>query len=198
MMVSVWTGDAADARGVNEELWRGPSPLHTDVGTTSFVALQSCNDDLLGPGACNYTKGGYLGELTAGCIETLIASAEQLPSALSVVEIGYQHGAQDRFDDADTAFADRHADHLINVLSRWFPDDEARPHVNWARETFDATSRWHSGGVYVNFLAADDDNRVIDAYRGGKYEQLRVIKGKYDPENVFSSNPNVDPAGKHV
>ena len=33
-------------------------------------------------------------------------------------------------------------------------------------------------------------------YRGGKYERLAVIKGKYDHDNVFSSNPNVRPALK--
>jgi FAD/FMN-containing dehydrogenase len=194
MMVSLWIGDAEEAPGINEELWGGASSVHTDIGTTSFVELQSCNDEILGPGACNYTKGGYLGSLTADCVETLIGSADRLRSPLSVVEISYQHGAQDRFDDADAAFADRHADHLINVLSRWHPDDEAQPHIDWARETFDATSRWHSGGVYANFMAADDDNRVKDAYRGGKYERLAVIKGNYDPDNVFRSNPNVQPA----
>lgn len=193
MMVSVWTGDAADAPGINAELWGRVQSVSSGVRAMSFLELQSINDELLGPGMCNYTKGGYLGSLTADCIEALIGAAYRLPSALSVIEIGYQHGAQDQVRGADSAFPDRDADHFINVLSRWSRDEDARPHVAWARETFEATSEWQSGGVYVNFMASDDDNRVEDAYRG-KYERLAAIKDKYDPDNVFRNNPNVRPA----
>jgi FAD/FMN-containing dehydrogenase len=47
--------------------------------------------------------------------------------------------------------------------------------------------------MYVNFMASDDDNRVKDAYRDGKYERLAAIKDKYDPDNVFRNNANVRP-----
>ena len=35
--------------------------------------------------------------------------------------------------------------------------------------------------MYTKFLAIDDDERVKEAYRGGKYERLARIKSKYDP-----------------
>ena len=192
--LSVWTGDPSDAVGVNEELWSAPRTVHTDLRATAFVYLQSYNDDFLGPGACNYTKGGYLGSLTGDCIETLIGAVDRLPSPFSAMEIGYQHGAQDRLDDAETSFPDRRADYMVNFLSRWCPDEDAQPHIAWARETFDATLRWQSGGLYSNFMAVDDDHRVKDVYGGDKYERLAVIKAKYDPDNVFSSNANVPPS----
>jgi hypothetical protein len=159
-----------------------------------FIELQSVNDALLGPGACNYTKGGYLGEMTGDCIGALIDSARRLPSAISALEFSYQHGAQDRLAEDDTAFPDRHADHFLNVLTRWHPEDEGGPYIDWARQTFETTSAWHSGGIYSNFLAYDDDARVREAYRNGKYERLATIKAKYDPANIFSSNPNILPA----
>jgi FAD/FMN-containing dehydrogenase len=43
-------------------------------------------------------------------------------------------------------------------------------------------------------MAIDDDDRVRDAYRGGKCERLAAIKAKYDPDNVFRKNPNTRPA----
>ena len=192
--VSIWLGgDAADARDINEELWGTAPRVFADISPTPFFGLQSINDELLGPGMCNYTKGGYLGGLTADCIDILLCAADRLPWPLSVVEISYQHGAQDRLDAASTAFADRHAEHFINVLSRWNPDDDRRPLIDWTRETLAATSRWQSGGVYTNFLATDDDHRVKDAYRGGKYERLAVIKHMFDPDNVFRGSPNIKP-----
>jgi FAD/FMN-containing dehydrogenase len=197
VFVSVWTGDPTDARHVNEELWGGAPKLSGTVQELPYLTLQSLNDSILGAGACNYTKGGYLGEITDGCIDALVESAERLPGELSVIEFSYQHGAQDRLHEDDCAFPDRHADHLINVLSRWRPGEESQPHIGWVRETFDATSAWQSGGLYTNFMAIDDDDRVTEAYRGNKYERLTTIKAKYDPDNVFSSNPNIPPGNEN-
>lgn len=168
VFVSVWAGEPADATQANEELWAGAQKVFADVQTLPFIELQSLNDSVLGPGACNYTKGGYVGELTDGCIEALVESAKRLPNELSAVEFGYQHGAQDQVHDDDTAFADRHADHVINVLGRWNPWDAPQPHIAWVRQTFELTAPWQTGGLYSNFMAVDDIDRVRDAYRGGK------------------------------
>jgi berberine-like enzyme len=48
--------------------------------------------------------------------------------------------------------------------------------------------------VYVNFLNSDDDaSRVREAYGDDTYARLAVIKAKYDPENVFHNNKNIEP-----
>ena len=47
-----------------------------------------------------------------------------------------------------------------------------------------------SAGAYVNALPDDDGDPVRDAY-GDKYERLREIKGRYDPDNVFRHNANI-------
>ncbi|ORJ61386.1 hypothetical protein B5M45_09825 [Mycobacterium simiae] len=194
VLVSVWTGDPADAEAVNQELWSGAPAVFSGLCVMPFLELQSLNDELLGAGACNYTKGGYLGELSGDFIGALLESARRLPAGISGIEIGYQHGAQDRIAEDDSAFPDRHADHFMNVITRWAPGDDGQLHIGWVRETFAATSAWHSGGTYTNFLAYDDDGRVRDAYRNGKYERLATLKAKYDPDNIFNSNPNILPA----
>jgi FAD/FMN-containing dehydrogenase len=194
IFVSVWTGDPADAGAAFNELWAGAPTVFETVRTLPYVALQSLNDSALGPGACNYTKGGYTGEMTDGCIDALVEAANQLPNDLSAIEFGFQHGAQDRLGEDDTAFTDRHADHLINVLGRWRPRDEAQRHIDWVRDSFARTTPFYTGGLYSNFMAIDDGERVREAYRNGKYERLAAIKAKYDPDNIFSSNPNIPPA----
>jgi len=62
----------------------------------------------------------------------------------------------------------------------------------WAREFFDALEP-HRAGVYVNFLDADDDaSRVREAYGDANYRRLVEVKAKYDPENVFRNNKNIE------
>jgi len=46
----------------------------------------------------------------------------------------------------------------------------------------------------VNFLDSDDDtSRVREAYGDDTYWRLADVKAKYDPENVFHNNKNIQP-----
>jgi hypothetical protein len=80
----------------------------------------------------------------------------------------------------------------MNVHARW---DEAVDDVRciaWAREFFGAASPFATGGVYVNFLTADEGDRVAAAYGSG-YRRLSEIKRRYDPDNLFRTNQNIAP-----
>jgi FAD/FMN-containing dehydrogenase len=61
------------------------------------------------------------------------------------------------------------------------------------RSFFKASAPFASAGVYVNFLTADEGERVGNAY-GTNYERLARVKGQYDPNNLFSVNQNIRPA----
>ena len=52
-----------------------------------------------------------------------------------------------------------------------------------------------TGSVYVNFLDSDDDSsRVREAYGEQIYRRLAEVKAKYDPDNAFHHNKNIQPA----
>jgi FAD/FMN-containing dehydrogenase len=46
--------------------------------------------------------------------------------------------------------------------------------------------------VYVNLLSQDEKERVKAAY-GENYDRLVRVKKKWDPDNFFSMNHNIDP-----
>jgi FAD/FMN-containing dehydrogenase len=51
---------------------------------------------------------------------------------------------------------------------------------------------YSSHRVYVNALGVEGEERVKEAY-GDNYERLLALKKRYDPENLFSMNQNLDP-----
>ena len=66
--------------------------------------------------------------------------------------------------------------------------------IAWARDFWNALRPLAGGGVYVNDLGQDDEDRVRMAY-GINYERLAALKKKYDPDNFFRLNANIKPAG---
>jgi FAD/FMN-containing dehydrogenase len=83
----------------------------------------------------------------------------------------------------------------MNVHGRWqAPEDDERC-VDWARALYNATTPYASAGTYINFMTRDEGDRVAAAY-GPNYDRLLQIKRKYDPENVFHLNQNIDPREK--
>ena len=46
----------------------------------------------------------------------------------------------------------------------------------------------------MNYLDTDDADRLQAAYDEATYRRLRLLKEKYDPENFFRVNQNIDPA----
>ena len=46
--------------------------------------------------------------------------------------------------------------------------------------------------VYVNYLGDDEPDRVRAAY-GANWDRLLDLKRRWDPDNVFHLNQNIDP-----
>ena len=125
----------------------------------------------------------------------MIATIEKLPSPHCEIFFAAIGGATTRPAPEATAYAHRDAEFVMNVHGRWEdPADDERC-IRWARDYFAASTPFASGGVYVNFLTADEGDRVRAAY-GSNYLRLARVKNKYDPDNLFRMNQNIKPGEK--
>jgi FAD/FMN-containing dehydrogenase len=110
--------------------------------------------------------------------------------AISVRALG---GAVARVPDDATAYAHRQAELLVVTLTAGPPSvvEAARPGLDrlWAR------LEPQVDGAYANFLTAAGEREVAAVYPAGTRERLARVKERYDPQNLFSGNHNIRPAG---
>ncbi len=65
--------------------------------------------------------------------------------------------------------------------------------VDWTRAYWAAVHPFGAGGAYVNFLMGDEGNERVRATYRDNLERLVDAKRRYDPENRFRINQNIDP-----
>lgn len=189
----LYAGDPAEGERLIEPLRRFGTLLGEHVGVQPYRAWQQTFDPLLAPGARNYWKSHNFTTLQDGLFDAIIEYIKTLPSPLCEIFIGAIGGATARPAPDAAAYAHRDAQFVMNVHGRWEDPDDDKRCIGWAREFFKASAPFASGGVYVNFLTADENDRVASAY-GPNYARLAQVKRTYDSENLFRMNQNIKPA----
>jgi FAD/FMN-containing dehydrogenase len=95
----------------------------------------------------------------------------------------------------ETAVDHRNALYNFLIVGMWADATEDAKVISWVRELWGALQPFSSGGLYVNYEAEHDMDRVKAAYGPGKYARLVALKDKYDPTNLFQFNQNIKPTG---
>ena len=189
----LYSGDPSQGESLIEPLRKFGTPVGEHVGVQPYTAWQQAFDPLLTPGARNYWKSHNFSRLDDKLFDAVIEYIGKLPSPQCEIFFGAIGGATTRAAPDSAAYAHRDAQFVMNVHGRWEdPADDERC-IGWARDFFNASAPFASSGVYVNFLTADEGDRVRSAY-GTNYDRLAQVKRKYDPANLFRTNQNIKPA----
>lgn len=191
-IAAAWFGEAAEGRRIMQHIFSVGRHLDPAQHTVSFVALQTMADADFPAGRRYYTKSGYFLEMSDAAMETMIGSLATVPSPRTQIELSYLGGAASRVGAAETAFGERRAPFIVNLLAdwRWAADDAVN--TGWVRELFNRLRPAMAPGVYVNFMSGDEDQRVIEAYHD-RWDRLVAVKSRYDPANFFRRNQNIRP-----
>ena len=169
----------------------GP-PLADQVEPISYVELQASADPLFQRGRRYFWKANFLRELTDATIDSFVDGFADVPSPLSLAVMQQVGGAISRVPATATAFWNRDVAYDCFPVSVWHAPDEDERNIAWARQFWSAMHPHSTGGVYVNNLGDEGDDRVRAAY-GDNYDQLVQIKRRYDPGNLFRYNQNIRP-----
>lgn len=189
----IYAGDPKQGELLVEPLRKFGTPWGEHVGVQPYVAWQQTFDPLLTAGVRNYWKSHNFTTLKDGLFDVVAEYVGKLPSPECEIFFGAIGGATTRPALGSAAYAQRDAEFVMNFHGRWEDAADDDRCTRWARDFFNATAPFASGGVYVNFMSADEADRVRSAY-GPNYDRLVQVKGKYDPNNLFRMNQNIAPA----
>jgi FAD/FMN-containing dehydrogenase len=192
-IVWCYTGSHARADEVLEPIKNYGSPLLVGLQEMPFTVLQSAFDGLYPAGLQWYWRADFFNEISDAAIDVHCKYGEQLPTGHSTMHLYPIDGATSRVPDDATAFAYRDGG-WAGVIVGVDPDPaNAGVITQWARDYWQELHPTSAGGAYVNFLMDEGQDRVKASY-GGNYDRLTQVKDRYDPDNTFHINQNIQPA----
>ncbi|WP_458189356.1 FAD-binding oxidoreductase [Haladaptatus sp. NG-WS-4] len=187
-----YTGPDAAFESVIQEARDVAEPLFEGVASMPYPALQSLFDALYPAGYQWYWKGDFITELTDDAIAAHRQFAE-VPTAKSAMHLYPIDGVVDRVAPDETAW--RHRDTTWSMVITGVSSDagDRQSITDWTRDYWAAVHPYTAGATHVNFMMDEAGDRIPATF-GDNYERLRAVKARYDPENVFHVNQNVEPA----
>lgn len=188
----VWTGNPEVGRPYVERALSMCSPESVSCKTVSFMNLQTMADSDFPHGRRYYTKSGYFTDLDDDSIDRLVEAVATIPSSETQIELAYLGGAAARIDANETAFGDRSAPFILNLLANWSEPSADAGNIAWIRGIFHTLRPAMKPGVYINFMSGDEQDRVVEAYHE-RWDRMVTVKTHYDPNNFFRLNQNVPP-----
>jgi hypothetical protein len=187
-----YAGPVDEGARVVKPLREFGSPLLDGCAPMPFTKHQGMLDPSFPHGWWYYIRSCNLAELTDEVIDILVDHGQRIVSPLTVFSIYHLGGAVARVGEDETAFGARDAGHTVNVIGITRTRDGFEEEREWARGLWTALQPHHQN-VYVNFLMEEGEDRIREAYGASKYDRLKALKRKYDPDNFFRLNQNIRP-----
>jgi len=191
-IIACWSG--ALERGENVlKPFHDIAPVVAEmVGPMPYPAMNSAFDALVPRGLQHYWKANFVTELTDEAIVAHETFGPKVPYVSSTMHLYPINGAVHDVAPDATAFAYRDANFAEVIAGMWLDSADNDANIQWVRDYYAATAPQSEQGGYVNFMSADDRDRVRANYKEN-YSRLVDVKRRYDPSNIFHLNQNIEP-----
>lgn len=191
-VASCYAGTVEEGRKVLEPLKRFGSPALDLCEPKPYLTNQAMFDPSFRPGRYYYVRSCDVANISDEIIDVMVEYGSQIKSPITSIALWQMGGAVSRVGEDETAFNGRSAGHTFNINGNTESAAGFDEEREWARSYWTALSPFHTS-VYVNFLMEEGEDRVRQAYGAEKYDRLKSLKGKYDPDNFFRMNQNIPP-----
>ena len=187
-----YAGSIEDGEKVVRPLKEFGSPVLDLCVPKPFLANQAMFDPSFVPGWWYYVRSCDVARLDDEVVDIMVEHGHRITSPITSIGLWQLGGAMARVGEAATAFNGRSSGHTFNINGNTESADGFEEQREWVRSYWSALSPHHTS-VYVNFLMEEGEERIREAYGAEKYERLKALKRKYDPDNFFRLNQNIPP-----
>ncbi|MDN4645324.1 FAD-binding oxidoreductase [Arthrobacter sp. PsM3] len=190
-VVYVYAGDTAEG-AEHAKPYRALGPAVELLGDTSYADFQCSLDDP--PGKYNYWSADYHNELSDDALDVIIDSARNLPGPSSQQLLVHWGGAVGGAGAATTPLLNRNASWVTHPFGLGDTPQCGQDARTWVKRFRQNISPYATGGVWLNFIGDEGQERVRSAFGEENYNRLARVKREFDPENIFRGNQNILPA----
>jgi FAD binding domain/Berberine and berberine like len=187
-----YAGAVEEGEKVVKPLKEFGSPVLDLCVPKPYLAHQAIFDPSFPHGWWYYLRSCDVAQLTDEIIDITVDHALRINSPLSTFVIWQLGGAVARVGEEETAFGGRSAGHTFNIAGITETEEGFEEEREWVRNFWSALEPYHTS-VYVNFLMEEGEERIRQAYGTKKYDTLKALKRRYDPDNLFRLNQNIRP-----
>ena len=187
----LWAGDIADGEEAMAPL-RALGPEVDLVGPMPYADFQCMIDDP--PGHGNYWSADYHDAFPDEALDTFVKYGFERPSPLSQQILIPWGGAIARVPEDATPMSHRDVSWITHPFAVWDLADDATANIEWAQGFRRDIAAHTNGGVYLNFIGHEGEERIKAAFGETKYRRLQDVKAEWDPQNVFQGNQNIRPS----
>jgi FAD/FMN-containing dehydrogenase len=187
----VYAGDADEGREVLRPLL-DLEPEINQVGHVPYTDFQVSLTDP--PGFRHYWSADFHDAFPDPAIDVFVDSGVNRATAMTQQILFPWGGAIARIGEDETPIAHRATPWVTHPFAIWLDPEDTPAAIAWARKFRRDIAQHTNGGVYLNYIGNEGEERVRAAFGEAKYARLAEIKARYDPENVFRGNQNIRPA----
>jgi FAD/FMN-containing dehydrogenase len=195
-LMVLWAGDPSEAEAGIAPLDALGEPAVDMVRPMAYTEFQQLMDQGAPAGHRDYFKGGFISEVSDAAVEAIVEIGADLRAPLTQLicaPLGRQT-AYAAVDEEHSAIGHRGEQWSFQVLSLWADPAEDAEQKAWTRHAAEVMSSYSDMVSYPNFLTADEPADVEAAFSPTAMRRLRAVKGRYDPDNVFRLNNNIEPS----
>ena len=191
-VVCCWCGDIEEGEKVLAPLRKFGSPVMDVCAPKPYVEHQAMLDPSFPHGWWYYMRACEVAELNDEVIDLTVEHSMRINSPRTGFPIWQMGGAVSRADEDSTSFNDRGNGFTFNITAATDGPEGFDAEREWVRDFWGSLGPYHES-VYVNFLMEEGEERVRQAYGPARYDRLKALKQKWDPDNFFRLNQNIRP-----